>query len=161
VLICKQSYHSVAGRGFQFCSRNVAGLWRTSASGKSQSLLIALPFYNPHAATPTVILALWMISPILPLNYQHVPLRQTLPPGLHVLRPEVRLASAIPSARSQNSLPLKLTFADPEKVRELARRGEALGTSEARQMLEHAIETGRGGIYLRLTPEQFARLRQP
>lgn len=28
------------------------------------------------------------------------------------------------------------TFADPEKIRELARRGEALGTSEARQMLE-------------------------
>jgi len=27
--------------------------------------------------------------------------------------------------------------------------GEAWGTSEARQMLEHAIDTGRGGIYLR------------
>jgi hypothetical protein len=40
----------------------------------------------------------------------------------------------------------KLTFADPEKNRELARRGEAWGTSEARQILEHAIETGRGGI---------------
>jgi hypothetical protein len=23
-------------------------------------------------------------------------------------------------------------------------------------VLEHAIETGRGGVYLRLTPEQFA-----
>jgi hypothetical protein len=42
-------------------------------------------------------------------------------------------------------LPRKLTFNDPEKIRELARRGEAWGTSEARQMLEHAIETGRGG----------------
>jgi hypothetical protein len=52
-------------------------------------------------------------------------------------------------------LPLTLT-ADPEKIRELARRGEAWGTLEARQMLEHAIETGRGGIYLRLTPKQFA-----
>jgi hypothetical protein len=58
-------------------------------------------------------------------------------------------------------LPRKLTFKDPEKIRELARRGEAWGTSEARQMLEHAIETGRGGIYLRLTPEQFAKLRRP
>jgi hypothetical protein len=47
-------------------------------------------------------------------------------------------------------LPRKFTFADPEKIRELARRGEAWGTSEARQMLEHAIETGRGGVYLRL-----------
>jgi hypothetical protein len=54
----------------------------------------------------------------------------------------------------------KLTFADPEKIRELARRGEASGDSESRQMLEHAIETGRGGIYLRLTPEQYAKLRR-
>jgi hypothetical protein len=43
----------------------------------------------------------------------------------------------------------------------MARRGEAWGTSEARQMLEHAIETGRGGVYLRLTPAQYARLRRP
>ena len=58
-------------------------------------------------------------------------------------------------------LPKKLTFSDPEKIRELARRGEAWRTSEARQMLEHAIETGRGGIYLRFTPEQYAKLRRP
>jgi hypothetical protein len=58
-------------------------------------------------------------------------------------------------------LPGKFTFADAEKLRELARRGEAWGTSEARQMLEHAIETGRGGVYLKLTPEQYARLRRP
>jgi hypothetical protein len=42
-------------------------------------------------------------------------------------------------------LPRTLTFTDPEKIRELARRGEALGTSEAKQMLEYAIEVGRGG----------------
>ena len=58
-------------------------------------------------------------------------------------------------------LPRKLTFTDPEKIRELARRGEAWNDSESRQMLEHAIETGRGGCYLRLTPEQYARLRRP
>jgi hypothetical protein len=58
-------------------------------------------------------------------------------------------------------LPRKLTVADPEKIRELARRGEALGTSEAKQMLEYAIEVRRGGIYLRLTPAQFAKLRRP
>ena len=52
-------------------------------------------------------------------------------------------------------------FADPEKIRELARRGEAWGTSEARQMLEHAIDTGRGGVYLQLTQGQYARLRRP
>ena len=58
-------------------------------------------------------------------------------------------------------LPRKLTFKDPEKIRELARRSETIGTSEARQMLEHAIETGRFGIYLRLSPAQFAKLMRP
>jgi hypothetical protein len=57
-------------------------------------------------------------------------------------------------------LPRKFTFADPEKIRELARRGESWGTSEAKQMLEHAIDTGRGGVYLRLTPKQYASLKR-
>lgn len=61
----------------------------------------------------------------------------------------------------KTSLPCKLTFVDPEKIRELARRGEAMGTSEARQMLEHAIDKGRGGVYLRLNPEQYGKLRRP
>jgi hypothetical protein len=42
----------------------------------------------------------------------------------------------------------------------LARRGEALETSEAKQMLAHAIETGKGGVYLKLTLEQYARLKR-
>jgi hypothetical protein len=61
----------------------------------------------------------------------------------------------------QTPLPKRLTFRDEGKIRELARRGEAWGTSESRQMLELAIEHGRGGVYLRLTPEQYARLRRP
>jgi hypothetical protein len=56
-------------------------------------------------------------------------------------------------------LPRKLTFADPEKIRELARRGEAWGDSESRQILEHAIDTGRGGVFLKLTPGQYRNLR--
>jgi hypothetical protein len=56
-------------------------------------------------------------------------------------------------------LPKKLTFADPEKIRELARRGEAWGDSESRQILEDAIGNGRGGMYLRLTPGQYRKLR--
>ena len=42
-------------------------------------------------------------------------------------------------------LPRKLRFVDPEKIGELARRGEAWGTLEARQALEHGVEMGRGG----------------
>jgi hypothetical protein len=42
----------------------------------------------------------------------------------------------------------------------LAVVGEAWNDSESRQMLEHAIEVGRGGVYLKLTPDQYARLRR-
>lgn len=56
-------------------------------------------------------------------------------------------------------LPRMFAFKDPDKIRELARRGEAMGTSEDREMLEYGIEVGRGGCYLRLTPEQYRKLR--
>ena len=61
----------------------------------------------------------------------------------------------------QTPLPKTLTFRYEGKIRELARRGEAWGDSESRQMLELAIEHGEGGVYLRLTPEQYAKLRRP
>jgi hypothetical protein len=48
--------------------------------------------------------------------------------------------SAINAPDNRTPLPRKLTFADPEKIRESARRGEAWGDSESRQMLENAIE---------------------
>jgi hypothetical protein len=66
----------------------------------------------------------------------------------------------VPCGADFHSESAGLAFTDPEKIRELARRGEAWGDSESRQMLEHAIETGRGGVYLRLTPEQYAMLRR-
>lgn len=52
-------------------------------------------------------------------------------------------------------LPRMFTFADLEKIRELARRCEASATSQARQVLEYAIENGRGGFCLNLTPTQM------
>ena len=58
-------------------------------------------------------------------------------------------------------LPRTLTFQHDGKIRELTRRGEAWQTSEDRQMLDLAIITGEGSIYLRWTPEQYARLRRP
>jgi hypothetical protein len=61
----------------------------------------------------------------------------------------------------QTPLPKTLTFRDEGKIRELARRGEAWNDSESRQMLEYAIAKGEGGVYLRLTPDQYARLRRP
>jgi hypothetical protein len=61
----------------------------------------------------------------------------------------------------QTPLPKTLTFRDEGKIRELARRGEAWQTSEDRQMLDYAIAKGEGGVYLRLSPGQYARLRRP
>jgi len=61
----------------------------------------------------------------------------------------------------QTPLPKKLTFRAEGKIRELARRGEAWQTSEDRQLLDCAIAKGEDGVYLRLSPEQYARLRRP
>ena len=41
-----------------------------------------------------------------------------------------------------------LTLANPEKITELAERGDGLPTLESRQMLEMGIHAGRGGIFL-------------
>jgi hypothetical protein len=57
--------------------------------------------------------------------------------------------------------PPNLILLFPEKIRELARHGETSGTSKAMQMLEHAIEKSRGGVFLKLTPEQHTRLKRP
>ena len=61
----------------------------------------------------------------------------------------------------KTSLPRKLTFADPEKVREMAKRGGAAWTSADRQTMEYAIREGRGGVWLNLTDDQLEKLRLP
>jgi hypothetical protein len=62
-------------------------------------------------------------------------------------------------ADCKTSLPVKLNFAIPEKVFDMARRGGADMTSASRADLENAISKGRGGVWLNLTPEQYAKLR--
>jgi hypothetical protein len=61
----------------------------------------------------------------------------------------------------ERPLPKTLTFRDEGEIRELARRAEAWQTPEDRQLLDYAIAKGEGGVYLRLSPEQYARLRRP
>lgn len=56
-------------------------------------------------------------------------------------------------------LPRKLSFADVEKVRELAKRGGGVSDLESASALEHGIEVGRGGIWLSHTSAQYARLK--
>jgi hypothetical protein len=62
-------------------------------------------------------------------------------------------------ADCRTPLPRKLTFQDPAKIIELAKRGGVGEKLEDRQSLEHAIETGRGGIWLELTEEQYRKLK--
>ena len=56
-------------------------------------------------------------------------------------------------------LPRKLHFAPPDKVIELVERGGGLSNLESRQALDQAIENGRGGVFLSLTAEQYAKLK--
>jgi hypothetical protein len=90
---------------------------------------------------------------------RHEPLRQAKQQDLHDVFYRVGWEVQFLEAGLKTPLPRTFTFTEPEKILELARRGEAWGTSEARQMLELAIEQGRGGCYLRLTPGQYAKLR--
>lgn len=56
-------------------------------------------------------------------------------------------------------LPRKLTFASPDKIIELVERGNGLPNLESRQALGQALELGRGGVFLELTAEQYAKLK--
>jgi hypothetical protein len=57
-------------------------------------------------------------------------------------------------------LPRKFTFATEEKVRELVRRCGAPSDLESEQTLEYGIGSGRGGVYLDLTPDQYNLLKR-
>ena len=61
----------------------------------------------------------------------------------------------------RTSLPLKLTFANPDKILEMYERWGANRLLEDRAAVEHGIEIGRGAIWLRLTAEQYAKLKRP
>jgi hypothetical protein len=53
-----------------------------------------------------------------------------------------------------------LVFADDDKIVELAKRSGALTNLEAKQALEQGIYKGKGGMFLKLTPEQYAKLKK-
>jgi hypothetical protein len=92
---------------------------------------------------------------------RHEPLHKGEPQGLYAVRPARRLAVTFLEPGLQTPLPKKLAVKDEGKIKGLARRGEASQTSEDRQMLNYAIAKGEGGVYLRLSPDQYARLRRP
>ena len=53
----------------------------------------------------------------------------------------------------------KLTFASVDKVVELVERGGGFKDLAERQSFDHGVTIGRGGIYLSLTDEQYAKLK--
>jgi hypothetical protein len=60
----------------------------------------------------------------------------------------------------KTSLPRKVTLDSPAKLFELAERGGSNLNLEGRQALDHGIETGRGGLWLDLSEEQYAKLKK-
>ncbi len=57
-------------------------------------------------------------------------------------------------------LPLKLTFASPDKLLEIFERWGESKLLEDRSALEYAIKMGRGSIWLILSAEQYAKLKR-
>jgi hypothetical protein len=60
----------------------------------------------------------------------------------------------------KTSLPCKLTFASPGKIRELYDRLGIDKKLEDRSALDYGINTGRGSVWLSLTPEQYSKLKR-
>jgi hypothetical protein len=57
-------------------------------------------------------------------------------------------------------LPKRLHFASPDKIVELVERGGGFKDQESRLMLYQGIVTGRGGVFLSLTEEQYSKLKR-
>jgi hypothetical protein len=57
-------------------------------------------------------------------------------------------------------LPKRLHFTTPDKIIELVERGGAFPDQESRLMLDEGLSMGRGGVFLSLTEEQYARLKR-
>jgi hypothetical protein len=60
--------------------------------------------------------------------------------------------------KTQQRLPVTLNLEDPQKLHDLGQRGNGLHDLAAKQALESAISNGRGGLFLKLTDEQYKKL---
>ncbi|MGA2754967.1 MAG: hypothetical protein ABSE53_14500 [Terracidiphilus sp.] len=59
----------------------------------------------------------------------------------------------------KTALPCKLHFASSDKVIELVERAGGFPDQDTRLMVNQGIEMGRGGMFMNLTTEQYARLK--
>jgi len=62
------------------------------------------------------------------------------------------------STEARKKLPREFTFRAPETIRELARRGGGLIDKWDREGFDLALELGKGGVWLRLSNDQYAAL---
>ena len=60
----------------------------------------------------------------------------------------------------QTPLPKRLHFVSSSKIVELVERAGGFRDQESRLMLEQGISMGRGGLFLQLAEEQYAKLRK-
>jgi hypothetical protein len=60
----------------------------------------------------------------------------------------------------KTALPKTIRFTDDKKIREMAKRGGFTLNISGRRELEEKIRKGTGGVWLELTPEQYAKLRE-
>ena len=122
----------------------------------------------PGASTPVTPLALLLASTARPLEL--VDYRGALT-ARELDAPEVETADLMESAAVHDLGWLKRVAVRGEDrlrwlsgmvtntVSDLAEHAGALKDLAARQAIEHGIEKGRGGVYLMLTPEQYAKLK--
>jgi hypothetical protein len=59
----------------------------------------------------------------------------------------------------QTPLPKRLHFASPDKIIALVERGGGFKDQESRLIVDQGISMGRGGVFLNLTDEQYAKLK--
>ena len=59
---------------------------------------------------------------------------------------------------SKRRLGRELLLQEDDKLYELAKRGQALRELADKQSIESAIRSGHGGLFLKLTPEQYQKL---
>jgi hypothetical protein len=59
----------------------------------------------------------------------------------------------------KTALPRKLHFASSDKVIELVERARGFPDQETRLAMLHGIEMGRGRVFLKLTEEQYEKLK--
>jgi hypothetical protein len=51
-----------------------------------------------------------------------------------------------------------LKFQDEDKLLEMVKRGGGLANLEAKQAMDRGISDGKGGVFLKLNAEQYAKL---